>query len=66
MTIEALSTAEVEQAVTAVACPACGHPAEVRHRRVLGSTNGPVEHIKTRCDAGHVLTQIVERGGPPK
>jgi hypothetical protein len=65
MTIEALTTTELEQALDEVTCPACGQPAEIRDRRVLGSTNGPVEHVKTRCDAGHVLTQIVERGAPP-
>jgi hypothetical protein len=65
MTIEALTTTELEQALAEVTCPACGQPAEVRDRRILGSTNGPVEHVKTRCEAGHVLTQIVERDGPP-
>lgn len=66
MTIQALTTAELEQSlIDEVTCPACGQPAEVRDRRVLGSTNGPVEHLKTRCDAGHVLTQIIERDVPP-
>ncbi len=66
MTIEALTTAELEQSLMEeVACPTCGQPAEVRDRRVPGSTNGPVEHLKTRCDAGHVLTQIVECDAPP-
>jgi hypothetical protein len=34
-------------------CPACGLPAEIQHRSVLQSTDGPVEHVKTRCVTGH-------------
>lgn len=34
-------------------CPDCGLTAEVIDRAVLQSTDGPVEHIKTRCITGH-------------
>lgn len=33
-------------------CPRCGLPAEVIDRVTLQSTDGPVEHIKTRCVTG--------------
>jgi hypothetical protein len=34
-------------------CPDCGLPAEVEYRTALPSTDGPVEHVKTRCVIGH-------------
>lgn len=34
-------------------CPECGIPAEISQRTMLPSTDGPVEHVKTRCLAGH-------------
>jgi hypothetical protein len=34
-------------------CPECGRPAEVLYRTTLASTDGPVEHLKTRCAEGH-------------
>jgi hypothetical protein len=34
-------------------CPECGVPAEISQRTMLPSTDGPVEHVKTRCLAGH-------------
>jgi len=36
-------------------CPqeGCGLPSEVLDRFVLESTDGPVEHVKVRCLAGH-------------
>jgi hypothetical protein len=34
-------------------CPDCGLPAEVIDRAVLPSTDGPIEHVKTRCITGH-------------
>lgn len=47
------------------ACPECGRPAEVVNRFMLASTDGPVEHLRLRCDAGrHHLTLIVERNQP--
>jgi hypothetical protein len=33
-------------------CPECGAPAEVVDRFVLPGTDGPVEHVKTRCVTG--------------
>ena len=34
-------------------CPECGVLAEISQRTTLPSTDGPVEHVKTRCLAGH-------------
>ena len=34
-------------------CPECGNLAEIEWRSVLDSTDGPIEHAKTRCVAGH-------------
>ena len=34
-------------------CPDCGVPAEIQQRTLLPSTDGPVEHAKIRCLAGH-------------
>jgi hypothetical protein len=36
-----------------VACPECHEPAQVLQRVTLESTDGPLEHVKVRCDAGH-------------
>jgi hypothetical protein len=33
-------------------CPECGLPAEVIERMTLQSTDGPIEHVKTRCVTG--------------
>lgn len=38
-----------------VSCPSCGQPAEIHWRTELTSTDGPVEHVKLRCLAGHTL-----------
>jgi hypothetical protein len=44
-------------------CPECGLPAEIVDRMVLRSTDGPVEHIKTRCVTGPwFLTPVAARG----
>jgi hypothetical protein len=45
-----------------IACPdtSCLAPAEVVDHWILDSTDGPVEHLKTRCLAGHILTPRVE------
>jgi hypothetical protein len=37
-------------------CPDCGRPAEVIDRFSLSSTDGPIEHVKTRCITGHWFT----------
>jgi len=44
-----------------IACPepSCLAPAEVVDRFVLASTDGPVEHVKTWCLAGHGFTAQV-------
>ena len=36
-----------------VTCPQCGALAEVLERHVLGSTDGPMEHLKIRCVQRH-------------
>jgi hypothetical protein len=33
-------------------CPECGRPAEIVQRVTMQSTDGPVEHVKTRCITG--------------
>jgi hypothetical protein len=34
-------------------CPECGAVAEIVERHVLGSTDGPMEHVKVRCIERH-------------
>jgi hypothetical protein len=36
-----------------VSCPECGHVATVVDQSALESTDGPVEHVRIRCTAGH-------------
>ena len=36
-----------------VACPQCDLPATVEWRQEVGSTGGPMEHLKIRCVSGH-------------
>jgi hypothetical protein len=36
-----------------VACPECDMPATVEWRQHVGSTGGPMEHLKVRCASGH-------------
>lgn len=38
----------------------CGAIAEIIDRFVLDSTDGPVEHLTTRCLDGHVLRCLAE------
>jgi hypothetical protein len=40
--------------------PTCRAPAEILDRWVWPSTNGPVEHVKTRCLNGHCFTPPVD------
>jgi hypothetical protein len=40
--------------------PTCEAPAEVTSRWMLASTDGLVEHVRTCCVNGHVLTPLVE------
>jgi hypothetical protein len=39
-----------------IPCPQCGAPAQITERFRLGSTAGPVEHVKTGCVNNHWLT----------
>jgi hypothetical protein len=34
-------------------CPSCDQPTEILSRYVLGSTDGPIEHVRIRCLVGH-------------
>jgi hypothetical protein len=45
-----------------IACPdpACTAPATIIDRWTFGSTNGPVEHIKTMCAQGHWFTPTLD------
>jgi hypothetical protein len=50
-----------------IPCPQCGAPAQITERFRLGSTAGPVEHLKTGCVNHHWLTPLAEMvaGGQP-
>jgi hypothetical protein len=39
--------------VEIVDCPECGAPAEIESWSTMGSTCGPVEHLKARCVRKH-------------
>jgi hypothetical protein len=43
-------------------CPerSCGALAEILDRWELDSTDGPLEHVKTRCLHGHTFTVLAE------
>jgi hypothetical protein len=45
-----------------IACPdpACRAPARIVDRWTWGSSDGPVEHIKTGCERGHWFTPAVD------
>jgi hypothetical protein len=45
-----------------IACPdpTCRAPARIVDRWTFGSTDGPVEHVKTRCERGHWFTPTVD------
>jgi hypothetical protein len=47
-----------------IPCPQCGAPARITERFRLGSTAGPVEHVKTGCVNNHWLTPLVETLAP--
>lgn len=42
-----------------VDCLECGAPAEEVDRWTWPSTDGPIEHVATRCCAGHNLSMPV-------
>ena len=48
-------------AMSRVSCPQCARPAEITERFTLGSTGGPLDHVKTRCPAGHWFTVREDR-----
>jgi hypothetical protein len=50
--------------MTAIPCPECGEPAEIRRRFTLWSTHGPLEHVKVHCARGHALTPLVDDLAP--
>lgn len=45
-----------------IPCPDhnCQAPAQIIAHWTLPSTDGPVGHVRTRCDAGHVFTPTVD------
>jgi hypothetical protein len=45
-----------------IACPdpACGAAASIVDRWTWGSSDGPVEHVKTGCERGHWFTPTVD------
>jgi hypothetical protein len=45
-----------------IACPdpACRAPARIVDRWTWGSSDGPVEHVKTGCERGHRFTPTVD------
>jgi hypothetical protein len=47
--------------ITVCPDPHCQAPAEVLDRFDFASTDGPIEHISTRCMLGHVFTVATDR-----
>jgi hypothetical protein len=45
-----------------IACPepVCRAPARIVDRWTWGSSDGPVEHVKTGCEHGHWFTPTVD------
>jgi hypothetical protein len=43
-----------------IPCPQCGAPARISERFWLGSTAGPVEHVRIGCVNNHWLTPLAE------
>ena len=58
--IELSAPHSTHPALGTVACPEPGCPAvaAVLARFVLASTDGPVSHLRTRCQHGHVRTPL--------
>jgi hypothetical protein len=52
--------------VDVVACPdpTCPAPAWVHDRWTWPSTSGPVDHVKTGCEAGHWFTPMAASLAP--
>lgn len=56
MTTTLTHTTDLHEAATApdtVPCPECGLDAVVEWRTTIGSTDGPLEHLKIRCADKH-------------
>jgi rubredoxin len=47
-----------------IPCPQCGARARITERFSLGSTDGPMEHLKTGCVNNHWLTPLAETVQP--
>jgi hypothetical protein len=44
-----------------VRCPQCAQPAEIIDRFTLGSSDGPLEHVRISCRSGrHWYTPLAE------
>jgi hypothetical protein len=43
-----------------IPCPQCGSSAQITERFWLGSTAGPVEHVRIGCANNHWLTPLAE------
>ena len=43
-----------------IPCPECGSSARITERFWLGSTAGPVEHLRIGCVNNHWLTPLAE------
>jgi hypothetical protein len=52
--------------VDVIACPdpSCRAPARVADRWTFASTDGPVPHVKTGCEAGHWFTPMAASLAP--
>jgi hypothetical protein len=48
-----------------IPCPQCGAPARIVERFWLGSTAGPVEHLRIGCANHHWLTPLAETSPAP-
>ena len=46
--------------MTYARCPGCDRPAKIIDRFWLGSTGGPLEHLKIVCLGGHWFTPRAE------
>jgi hypothetical protein len=62
-TREAPAERLVDDAISdVIACldPTCRATARIAYRRCWGSSDGPVEHVKTQCERGHWFTPTVD------
>jgi hypothetical protein len=47
-----------------IPCPQCGASARITERFSLGSTDGPMEHLKIGCVNNHWFTPLAEMVQP--